>query len=83
MPWVRPPCMDPSVSSVRCVVFPAEALSHRLNESGSGFQPLSRHGSAARCRCHVELAFIEGGSGVLPLDVIQPDPRRLCHASAG
>ncbi len=24
-----------------------------------------------------------GDSGILPLDVIHPEPRRLCHVSAG
>jgi len=26
---------------------------------------------------------MEGGGGILPLDVIQPEPRRLCHVFAG
>jgi hypothetical protein len=29
------------------------------------------------------LVFMKGGSGILPLDVIQPEPGRLCHVSAG
>ena len=37
----------------------------------------------ADSRFHFHLAFMEGGSGILPLDVIHPEPRRLCHGSAG
>ena len=54
-----------------------------LGQGGSGILPLDRAGQAAGSRFHFHSALMEGGSGILPLDVIQPEPRRLCHVSAG
>jgi hypothetical protein len=50
---------------------------------GSGILPLIHAGQAAGSRFHFHSAFMEGGSGILPLDVTPPEPRRLCHASEG
>ena len=38
---------------------------------------------AAGSRFHLHSAFMEGGSGVPPLEVTQPEPRWHCHISAG
>jgi hypothetical protein len=54
-----------------------------VGQRGSGILPRVHAGQAAGSRFHFHLAFMEGGSGILPLDVIQPKPRRLCHVSAG
>ncbi len=51
-------------------------------QSGSGILPLIHGGQAARSRFHFLSAFMEGGSGILPLDAIQPELGRLCHAAA-
>ncbi len=55
----------------------------RRGQSGSGILPLVHAGQAAGSRFHFQWAFMEAGSGILPLDVIQPEPRRLCQVSAG
>jgi len=44
--------------------------------------PLIHAGQAAGSRFHFHSAFMEGGSGILPLFAIQPEPRRLCRLSA-
>ena len=54
-----------------------------LGQGGSGILPLIHAGQAAGSRFHLHSAFMEGGSGILPLDLIQPEPRRLCHVAAG
>jgi len=55
----------------------------RRLQSGSDILPLIHAWQAAGSRFHLHLAFMEGGSGILPLDVIQPEPRRLGDVSAG
>jgi hypothetical protein len=52
-------------------------------QGGSGILPLIHATQAAGSRFHFHSASMEGGSGTLPLDVIQPEPRRLCHVFAG
>ncbi len=56
----------------------------RRGQSGSGILPLPlvHAGQAAGSRFHFQSAFMEAGSDILPLDVIQPEPRRLCHVAA-
>ena len=46
-----------------------------LGRSGGGILSRVHAGQAAGSRFHLHLAFMEGGSGILPLDVIQPEPR--------
>jgi len=52
-------------------------------QSGSGILPRIHPGQAAGSRFHFHSAFMVGGSGVPPLEMTQPEPRRLCHVSAG
>ena len=52
--------------------FPAEALIHRPSESGSGFQPLARHGSAAGCRCHSAPETLGGAASWAPREGTRP-----------
>jgi hypothetical protein len=49
----------------------------------NGILPLIHATQAAGSRFHFHSASMEGGGGILPLDVIQPEPRRLCHVFAG
>jgi len=55
----------------------------RQGQSDSGILTLIHAGQAAGSRFHCHSAFMEGDSGILPLDVTRPEPRRLCNVSAG
>ncbi len=54
-----------------------------LGQTGTGILPQGHAGQADGSLFHFHWAFMEGGSGILPLDVIHPEPRRLRHVSAG